>query len=218
MAYVKAAERRGQLVAAARVVLARDGVASTTLRAVSSQARVPLGTLHYVFPSKELLLTAVVEDVRQEVSAVLESVKTDAGLDHAIAAGLESYWQRLVVNDPGLALMRHELFVYALRTPGLDDLARWQIDGYTRIVAEWSQHAASTAGETCAVPFDNLARVLVDSVMGLVLHYLADHDQARARRDLEALIEMLIGLAAVRPAPSRSNLSSEAANADRKTH
>jgi len=202
MAYVKASERRRQLVAAARAVLARDGVASTTLRAVASEARVPLGTLHYVFPSKELLLTAVVEDVRGEVSAVFEAVKTDAGLDHAIAAGLESYWQRLVVDEPSLALMRHELFVYALRTPGLDDLARWQIEGYTRIVAEWCQQAAHNAGETCAVPFDNLARVLVDSVMGLVLHYLADHDRDRARRDLQALIDMLIRLAAVRPVPS----------------
>ena len=55
--------------------------------------------------------------------------------------------------------MRHELFVYALHTPGLEDEARRQIDGYTRIVAEWIQKAASTAGEVCAVPFDTLARV-----------------------------------------------------------
>ena len=106
-----------QLVVAARAVLCRDGVAGTTLRAVAAEAGVPLGTLHYVFPSKERLITAVVEDIRDEVSAVFQSAEVDAGLEHAIRHGVENYWQQLVVGQPELALMRHEVFVYALRTP-----------------------------------------------------------------------------------------------------
>ena len=200
MAYVKASERRGQLVAAARAVLSRDGVAGTTLRAVAAEAKVPLGTLHYVFPSKELLITAVIQDVTDEVSAVFSAAETDGGLDHAIRHGLDNYWKQLVINDPQVALMRHELFLYALRTPGQQNLARWQIEGYTRIVAEWSQQAANNAGEVCAVPFDTLARAHVASVMGIVLGYLADHDKARSQRDLHALADMLVSLAAPRPA------------------
>lgn len=200
MAYVKADERRAQLVEAARAVLSRDGVTGTTLRAVAAEAGVPLGTLHYVFPTKEQLITAVVEDIRDEVSAVFRSAEIDAGLEHAIRYGVENYWQRLVVNQPELALMRHEVFVYALRTPGLEQLARWQIDGYARIVAEWCQEAAGNAGETCAVPFDTLGRVLVGTVIGVVLHYLGDHDRDRARRDLEAAMDMLVDLAAVHSA------------------
>src|SRR5215204_4913433 len=137
MTYVRSAARRTQLVAAARAVLCRNGVAGTTLRAVAAEARVPLGTLHYVFPTKDQLLSAVVEDIRDEVSAVFRSAEIDGGLEHAIRQGVENYWQRLVVNQPELALMRHEVFVYALRTPGLERLARRQIDGYARIVAEW---------------------------------------------------------------------------------
>ena len=200
MAYVKASERRAQLVVAARAVLCRDGVAGTTLRAVAAEAEVPLGTLHYVFPSKEQLITAVLEDITEEVSAVFRAAEVDAGLEHAIRHGLENYWKQLVVNDPQLALMRHELFVYALRTPGLESLARWQIEGYIRIVAEWCQQAASNAGETCAVPFDTLARVLVGSVIGIVLQYLSDHDKARSQRDLHAATDMLVRLARPRPA------------------
>ena len=204
MAYVRASERRGQLVTAARAVLRRDGVAGTTLRAVASEAAVPLGTLHYVFPAKEQLITAVLEDVRDEVSAVFQAAQTNAGLGHAIRHGLHSYWNQLVVDDPALALMRHELFLYALRTPGLENQARWQIDAYTRIVADWSQQAASNAGEICAVPFDTLAQALVGGVMGTVLEYLADQDRDRSQRDLEALTEMLVALAAVSPATSKA--------------
>ncbi len=205
MAYVKATERRGQLVAAARAVLSRDGVAGTTLRAVAAEATVPLGTLHYVFPSKELLLTAVLEDIREEVSAVFSAAETDAGLDHAIRHGLENYWKQLVINDPAAALMRHELFVHALRTPGLESLARWQIEGYNRIVAERCQEAANNAGELCAVPFDTLGRIVVGSVIGITLQYLSDRDQARARRDLQAVTDMLVRLAAVQRASSTAN-------------
>ena len=59
------------------------------------------------------------------------------------------------MGQPQLALMRHEMFVYALRTPGLERLAQWQIEGYARIVAEWCQESAGRAGETCAVPFED---------------------------------------------------------------
>ena len=79
-------------------------------------------------------------------------------------------------------------------------LGRWQIEGYARIVAEWCEAAAGNAGETCAVPFETLGRVLVGSVIGVVLHYLSDHDSDRSGRDLQAAMEMLVRLANVGPA------------------
>lgn len=203
MVYVKADERRTQLVQAARAVLCRDGVGGTTLRAVAAEAGVPLGTLHYVFPTKEQLLAGVVEDIRREVSDVFRVTPVDGGLAQALRDGVENYWQRLVVGQPALALMRHEVFIYALRSPGLERLARFQIEGYAQIVAEWCQAAAGAAGETCAVPFDVLGRVLVGSVIGIVLHYLADGDAQRSHRDLEAAKKMLVSLADIRPAAGR---------------
>jgi len=192
--YVKASERREQLIAAARAVLSR-GVAGTTLRAVAAEAGVPLGTLHYIFASKELMLAAVVEDVQQEVSAVFLAAETDAGLGHAIRSGLGRYWDQLIVNDPDTALMRHELQLYALRTPGLEHLARAQMDGYIQIVAQRCQEAADNSGETCAVGFDTLARLLVGSTTGIVLQFLTDQDRARSRRDLDTITDMLVHLA-----------------------
>jgi hypothetical protein len=94
------------------------------------------------------------------------------------------------------------VFVYALRTPGLERLARWQIEGYARIVAEWCQEAAGNAGETCAVPFETLGRVLVGTVIGIVLHFLGDRDQTRTECDVHAAVEMLVRLADIRPAPN----------------
>jgi len=201
MGYVKASVRSGQLVEAARRVLARDGVQGTTMRGVAAEAGVPLGTLSYVFGSKEQLLKAVIQDVTEEIAELLRDfAETDKGLEQAIRAGLDSFWTRLVVDERWLQVMQYELVMYSLRTPGLEDLARWQTERYCRIVAAWCQQAANNAGEVCAVPFDALARVLVASVDGLILQYVADPDAARARHDLAIVTEMLVDLAGVRPA------------------
>ena len=202
MPYVEASVRSRQLVEAARRVLIRDGAGRLTMRAVAAEAGVLLGTVTYVFKSKEMLLRAVIEDVTAEIAEVLKSSPdTGRGLEYAIRQGLDRFWATLVEEQEGLQIIQYELTIYALRTPGLESLARWQYDRYARIVAAWCQEAASNAGETCAVPFDTLARVLVAAVDGLILQYVCDPDVTRSREDLQAVIEMLVSLAA--PAAGR---------------
>ncbi len=205
MPYVEASVRSKQLVAAAQAVLIRDGVGRLTMRAVAKEAGVLLGTVTYVFPSKEMLLRAVIEDVVGGIAEVLKSSLADTGrgLEHAIREGVQRFWTTLVEDQEGLQIIQYELVIYALRIPGLESMARWQYDRYARIVAAWCQEAASNAGETCAVPFDTLARVLVAAVDGLILQYVCDPDMTRAREDLQAVIEMVVSLASPAPAAGR---------------
>ena len=198
MAHVEAAVRRPQLIAAARTALARDGVAKTSLRAVAAEAGVPLGTMQYVFPSKELLLRAVIEDVVDEIAEVLRaSAELDKGLAHAIRHGLDTFWSLLVAGRTDLQLMQYELTTYALRTPGQEGLARWQYERYASAVADWCRTAANRAGEVCAIDFDHLARIMLANVDGLILQHVSDPDDARSRQNLEAAGRMLILLAEV---------------------
>ncbi|MFL1379746.1 MULTISPECIES: TetR/AcrR family transcriptional regulator [unclassified Nocardiopsis] len=201
MPYVEASVRSRQFVAAARRAMARGGVAGASLRAVAAEAGVPLGTLQYVFPSKELLLKAVIEDVVEEAADLLaEAVETDRGLAHAIRQGFEAFWSRLVVDRIDTQIMQSELLNYMLRTPGHADLARWQYRRYTDIVAQGCREAAAAAGEVCAVPYDRLARLVLSSIDGLTLQYACDPDEARSREDLETAVEMVLAVARIRPA------------------
>ena len=156
MAYVKASVRSAQLVEAARRVLARDGVQGTTMRGVAAEAGVPLGTLSYVFGSKEQLLKAVIEDVSKEIAEVLrESAETDKGLEHAIRAGTETFWETPGggrAMAPGDAVRAGHVRARGRRVSSI-----WRggsTERYCRIVAAWCQEAANNAGELCAVPFD----------------------------------------------------------------
>ena len=198
MPYVEASVRSKQFVAAARAVMARDGVAGATLRAVATEADVPLGTLQYVFPSKERLLGAVIEDVVDEISGLLQhSVEADRGLAHAIRHGLTTFWSQLVAGHVHSQLVQVELLVYALRRPGQEHLARWQYERYVSAIADGCRSAAAQAGETCAVPFDRLARVMLAGVDGLIVQYACDPDDERAGADLETVIDMVVGLARI---------------------
>lgn len=200
MARVDPAVRSRQLVEAAREVLSREGVANTSLRAVAAEAGVPLGTMQYVFPTRESLLRAVIEDVVNEIDCVFaDNEHAGAGLEPALRDGLRAFWNRLAGNR-NLQVMQYELTTYALRTAGQEELARWQYASYTRVVATWCARAASSAGEVSAIPLDRLARIAVASVDGLILQYVCDPDDARADRDLETVIDTLVALAAPRPA------------------
>lgn len=202
MARIEAAVRTKQLVAAARRVLSREGVAKTSLRAVAAEGDVPLGTMQYVFPSRERLLRAVIEDFVTEIGQVFtESVQTGDGVEHAIRQGLRAFWSQLAA-DRNLQIMQYELTTYSLRAPGQEQLARWQYESYADVVAGWCRSAAENAGEVVAVPFEQLARVMLASVDGLILQYVCDPDDVRSAADLEVIIDMLIALANPRPAPA----------------
>ena len=203
MPYIESAIRTKQAVAAARAVLVREGVGRTTVRAVATEAGIPLGTLQYVFPTKQGLLQAVIEDVVAEIANVLrESAELEAGLAHALRRGIRNFWAELVEDHRNLQILQYELITHALRTPGLEGLAQLQYERYCEVVAEWCEVAATRAHETCAVPFDRLARVVVAGIDGLILQNVANPDPQRSAADLEAVIDMVVALAAPTSQPA----------------
>ena len=196
MAYVKAAEREEQIIAAAIRVLSAVGVPATTLRAVATEAGIPLGTLHYIFPSKDQLLQAVIGAVIEEISQALrDGLQVDQGVEHALRHGIGSFWNRLVENDIGLQIMQYELTAYALRTDGAGHLAATQYDRYCAMVTDFCERAAQGAGERCAVGFDTLGRLALGIVDGLILQYVARPDGDRAHRALGYALDMIVLLA-----------------------
>ncbi|KAA0084776.1 TetR/AcrR family transcriptional regulator [Mycolicibacterium sp. P9-64] len=203
MAYVKAADREEQIVAAARRVMATVGVSATTLRAVASEAGIPLGTLHYVFPSKEKMLRAVIAAVIAEVlHTVGDGLQFDQGVEHAIRNGAHRFWDTLVEGDVGVQITQYELAMYAARTQDLGSLARLQYEQYTSLITELLEQAATSAGERCAVDFDTLGRLCLAVIDGLIVQYVSHPDADRAHRDLNRAIDMIVAFADPQPVSS----------------
>ncbi len=203
--YVKADERRRRLVVAARRVLARSGVAGSTLRAVATEAEVALGTVHYAFPSKEQLLRAVLEDVVEEISTVVrEASDTATDLQDGVLGAARTVWSRVVEAAPEEQLMQYELSMWALRTAGMADLAQWQYERYVDLIDEHWQRVAAHTGVTLSVPTRRLARLQLAALDGLLLQHLASRDLERTLADVEALVDQLVRYADPRPVATES--------------
>ncbi|MGW4351446.1 TetR/AcrR family transcriptional regulator [Nocardia sp. NPDC004582] len=214
MVYVKVSEREEQIIAAAVRVLSDVGVPATTLRAVAAEAGVPLGTLQYVFSSKEQLLRAVITTVIRDISETLRAqLELDRGVEHALRQGVSSFWEKLVANHVGLQIMQYELMTYSLRNEA-GELAQLQYESYSAVVTEFFEQAARTSGERCAVGFDTLGRLALAQIDGLILQYIAKPDAARARRDLQQALDMLVIFADPQPVARRAGRRAIAADTE----
>lgn len=197
--YVPASERATQIVTAARAVLAREGVAGTTIRMVAAEAGVPLGTLHYVFRSREQLLRAVLEQVTAELAGLVRSaIRPGMSFADAVAAAFRSYW-RLVEQEPETRAAEFELMLDAVRRPNGTELATWQYGRYIGDAVGAFQAVLDSSGERLRVPLVEVVRLMIAASDGLVVQFLADPDRRRARGDLENVVRAVVCVADPRP-------------------
>jgi AcrR family transcriptional regulator len=190
----KREEKRGEILAAAVRVLARDGIAETTTRKIALEAGVNQAMLRYYFGSKDELLFAVLQEMMRQTREIAQAAASaQEDIRAAIAESLKAFWKH-VEDSPELQVMQYELTLYALRTPSAAWLAKQQYDGYSVVVEALLQEAFATAQQTPALPFAALARFIIAGLDGLILQFISDRDPERARNDLDHLIAATIAL------------------------
>ncbi|SMH43185.1 transcriptional regulator, TetR family [Rathayibacter oskolensis] len=184
MRRIPVTQRRAELVDAAVRVIARDGLAAATTRAVVTEAGMPLGAFHYSFASRDELVSAVIEQVTdsERLAAILHADHADARPPADIATvltdGLEGYLALLESSPSGeLALL--EVALYAVRHDPDAVRAQWAV--YRAASEEALAYAAEIAGVRWTRPVAELAHSLSRSLDGLTLTWLADRDSEAAR-------------------------------------
>ncbi|MGW8761513.1 TetR/AcrR family transcriptional regulator [Streptomyces sp. NPDC055815] len=190
-------ERREQLVEAAIRVMIRDGVAKTTTRAVVSEAGLPLGAFHYCFRSKEELLHSVIERITLRSVAPATASPAEGSTRDIIFHTLHAYWDQ-VRERPAEHMVTYELTQYALRQPGLADVARRQYQHYLQVYSDHLEAIADLAGFRWNVPLPALARYGLSVMDGLTLNWLIDRDDVQAQAALDEYAEHLSTVAAPR--------------------
>ena len=185
MTRISATARRDLLVQAALRVIARQGVAGATTRAIVAEAGMSLASFHYAFRSHdEMMHELIAHVVAGESTAVFAALDPDADIRTALRAGLGAFLD-YVVADPGHELVMQELLQYALRTPGLEHRAAEQYAAYQRAITELLVAGATAAHVVWTLPVAEVARLVVTVTDGVTLGYLADRDEAAARRVLD---------------------------------
>ncbi|MGH3432005.1 MAG: TetR/AcrR family transcriptional regulator [Thermocrispum sp.] len=195
MPRIPAEVRRRELVDAAITVMARDGIAKATTRAIVTEAGMHLGLFHYCFKSKEEMLLQVIETLNERnLRAVVENVKPHDDVTEMVRAGMREYWAR-VEQYPAEHQLTYELTQYALRRPALAGLARRQYELYLEYSRAFLQAVAEASGVRWTVPLDVLARKVQSAIDGVTLAWIVDRDTAATLAVLDLFVDQLAAFA-----------------------
>lgn len=174
-------DRRARIIEAALVVLARDGVGSTTHRSVAREADVPLGSMTYHFASLDDLVMRAFEQHVDKLASRFERRLAAAGsVDEVLVALAESVTVDLAGDDGDLALT-FELYGAAVRRPGVRALTQ-----------AWMSRAERALLQHVDGP---TARMLDAVLEGLMVHRAIGRDPVGAAEVL-ALLERALADAA----------------------
>lgn len=188
MTRLPAAERRAALVEAAVRVMARDGLAAGTTRAVVAEAGMSLASFHYVFRSRDELLRELVHRVvGRELAAAVDAMAPGQDLAGCLRAAARGYLAHLE-SDPGQEQLMLELTLHAVRDPALRAVAQEQYRAYTAAATRLLEHAAAASGTQWRRPVPELARLLVTLVDGATTTWLVDRDTPATRAVLDAAV------------------------------
>ena len=186
MSRIPATERRAALAQAALVVIARDGVAAATTRAIVAEAGMPLASFHYAFTSRDELLSDVIElVVAGEGSATFASLMLEAPDLRSAVRGTFAAYLDLVRTDPAREQAMFELTQHALRTPALAALPRRQYESYRRLIAQLLAAGAAGHHAEWNLPVEELAGFVLAITDGITLSWLADRDDDAAEHLLD---------------------------------
>ena len=203
MAHVPATVRRGQIIEAATAVIAREGVAGASTRAIAREAEIPLATLHYVFATKDDVLAGVLEMLIDKAKQAIDQSVHRAGvaspgargdLAHVVHRLVHAYWDE-TQRDLGTQRVQYELTLHALRSPQAGNVGHVLYDYYLDATESLIREVCERTGETVPASVRDMAHLIVSGIDGILLQSLIVGDHEQALRSLGNLVGAVVAMA-----------------------
>lgn len=202
-------DRRSELVEATLELIARDGIAAVSTRAVAREAGMPPGTFHYWFKSVNQLLTALSEFlVRRDTDIVGEALeralRSGADIASVTHAVLRAYWSG-VERFPDSCAVSYQLTQHLLTDPDTVAVARGQQETYLALAETMVKRVAEQCDVHWPLPSRVLARMTIAFLDGLTLEWVVDRNTTHTTLALDAFADSLARLATVAPSRKASS-------------
>ncbi|OYO00666.1 TetR family transcriptional regulator [Enemella evansiae] len=186
------ARRQELLLEAAFRVMARDGVAAATTRAVCAEADMPLASFHYVFESQQALMAALIRSVVQRESHLVPGFEPSGDLGCDIEKLLLSTFE-FVREHPGEEQALLELGHYAARTPGLQELAGSRFEVSAAVVRGALDQLEARYGPL-RTDRELLVQLVITVIEGNTMVWLSTRDDEACRAGLREFARQLTDL------------------------
>jgi TetR/AcrR family transcriptional regulator, regulator of biofilm formation and stress response len=177
-------ERRAALLGAALRVIARDGMARASTRAVAAEAGMPTASFHYVFDSYDAMVEQLVERILDAQSAEVAAAVGAAGTLREFVGGALQGWLDRAAADPDSEVALHEVVAWSRISPDLHHLAAGVYARYAAAIRAFVEAAEARYGASWTVPADDVARFVLVVTDGVAARWLVDRDEAAARQAL----------------------------------
>lgn len=180
------AETRQRLLEAATALIAERGVAGTSVDALAEAADRTSGAVYAHFGGKEGVLVALLDELKDAVSAAIveESLAADDDEQH-----LAVLWRNFVTPPPLAGdvwvLLEHELWLYACRNPEARPLVAARYEAARHGIAE-------SVAEDADAPDPAVGTLLIALMVGLEMQRRLDPTAVPdevAYRGMRALID-----------------------------
>src|SRR5437868_13441016 len=113
------AKTRERLLAAARIVFARDGFHGASVEEIASAAGFSTGALYSNFDGKEDLFLALMEhEIDEHAREIAEAVGQRASVAERATGGARQ-WMTMIEREPELLLLFMEFWAYGVRDAGM---------------------------------------------------------------------------------------------------
>jgi AcrR family transcriptional regulator len=162
--------RREQILEAALNCFARSGFHQTSMRDICKEAGLSAGAVYLHFSSKEDIIEASWQRVREARMARLESAKRKGSAIQALDELLDDYERRLAQADTDRVWqLGVQLYAEALRNPRIRESIRRNWDDGVKQIAELISQDTEWGEINYNVDCDALARVWLAIHDGLIL-------------------------------------------------
>ena len=188
--------RRGEIINAAILVIARDGYEATTMRGLAAELQVSTGTITHWFATKDQVLGAALQEAAERVARRIDAAVE--GIDDPLEVLIRLGEANVPDTPEAIAEQRvwTELEARAARTPALAERYASLYDGWRRrierVVKDLQQD--ETFGAIDAGLWALTYATLID---GLALHVLL-HPGAVAPEEMRAVLREYVRTTLVR--------------------
>jgi AcrR family transcriptional regulator len=170
-------ERRSAIVAATRAVMARRGIAATTVRDVAAELGTSSGLIHHYYDSMDdLLAEAFEQEARADLGEVIAAIAQGGHPLERLAIFFGTYDRgaRDASRDSGMQIWL-DAWAEASRRPALRRTSRRLNEEWQRALAEIIRDGVASGQMACDDPDASAWRIL-SLLDGLVLQVVAHGD------------------------------------------
>jgi AcrR family transcriptional regulator len=198
--YKKSAISSAQIIQAAMRVMARQGYARTSLMDIAKEAGMSKGAVHYHFPSKEALVSKVLETACDAVAQrTIEVWGAGGNPFESLQKSLEELWRVRATRTDEAAIVA-DLLAQSL----YDDTLRPKLAEYYRFAAaQVHEHLMKhlvAIGLRPKVPPEVLPRIFIGLLDGLVMQHFVEPNVIAPADVVQAIGTIAASLFEVDPA------------------